>query len=80
MRIVIPKGSKKTQEHQKKKMPPKTQLDLQPKDEFIDNDSHFPDMSPKVSGTSNGGFPVPYKAIVKVGFPLHKPYPYSLST
>ncbi len=33
--------------------------------------------SPKVSGTQNGGTE-PYKAILGVGFPLHKPDPYSL--
>ena len=35
--------------------------------------------SPKVSGTQNGGFPIPYfRLFWGVGFPLHKPYPYSL--
>ena len=34
-------------------------------------------LSPKVSGTQNGGTE-PYKAILGVSFPLHKPYPYSL--
>ena len=34
-------------------------------------------LSPKVSGTKNGGT-VPYKAILGMGFPLHKVYPYSL--
>ena len=33
--------------------------------------------SPKVSGTQNGGTE-PYNAILGLGFPLHKPYPYSL--
>ena len=33
--------------------------------------------SPGVSGTWNGGTK-PYKAILGMGFPLHKPYPYSL--
>ena len=33
--------------------------------------------SPKVSGTKNAGTE-PYKAMLGVGFPLHKQYPYSL--
>ena len=32
----------------------------------------------KESGNQNGGTKEPYKAIWGVGFPLHKPYPYSL--
>ncbi len=37
------------------------------------------DPSPKISGTKNGGTKVTYfQAILGVGFPLHKPYPYSL--
>jgi len=36
--------------------------------------------SPGVSGTQNGGTEPykSYKAILGIGFPLHKPYPYSL--
>ena len=30
-------------------------------------------LSPTISGTLNGGT-VPYKAVLGVGFPLHKPY------
>ena len=30
-------------------------------------------LSPRISGASNGGTE-PYKAILEVGFPLHKPY------
>ena len=32
---------------------------------------------PRISGTQNGGTEA-YKAVLGVGFPLHKPYPYSL--
>ena len=43
---------------------------------FQKNVVPFPSDSGNHQSTQNGGT-VPYKAVLGVGFPLHRPYPYS---